>query len=511
MKKYILFLLVFVATLFFGCENKDVVIPVWKGHNYYIDADKGSDSNSGLSPDSAWKSLSKVNSKIFQPADSILFKSGCQWTGHLRPQGSGVDKYPICISNYGTGALPKISQGPMQGIVVLLLNQDQWEIRHLEIDGGTAKTTQQVGGIQVQATTAGRVLNYIVISDCIIRNIQGSIKLYESCAIWVGVPGWNDNNGLTTSFNDVLIQNNQIYQSDRCGILVWTTAAPGGASQFQPGLIPSKNVIVRNNLLEDIGGDAILVLGSDKPLIERNVVRRCCIKSGNPIYGTDYNQSAAAIWVHHCEKGIMQYNAVYDCLKIGTNNDGMAYDFDFNCNGNILQYNYSRNNAGGFLLIMNTATNNIARYNISENDLNHVLFCVGSKFDKNLVYNNTFYNNSGSSFIIPNAWFSNNIFMAAGTAAMSVQNPELGVFTNNCYAGNWGLLPTDNGAILADPLFLNPGQGGQNAENLGAYTLTTNSLCIGKGAIMNTNGGTDILGNNVPQGTSPDVGAIQHK
>ncbi len=60
------------------------------------------------------------------------------------------------------------------------------------------------------------------------------------------------------------------------------------------------------------------------------------------------------------------------------NNDGMAYDFDFNCNGNILQYNLSCNNDGGFLLIMNTATNNEARYNISVNDRDHVLFCVGS-------------------------------------------------------------------------------------------------------------------------------------
>ena len=478
---------------------------------YYIDSTNGLTTNNGKSPESAWKTLSNINTQTFNPGDSILFKSGCEWTGRLRPQGSGLPNLPICIDKYGSGALPKINQGTLAGVVLLLQDQEQWEIRNLEIDGGTTtdKSTQQVGGIQVLTSTAGKVLNHIVIADCVIRNMLGSVKLYESCAIWVGVPGWNLSYGLTTSFNDVLIENNKIYTSDRCGILVWTTAAPGAASQFQAGLIPSKNVIIRNNLLEDIGGDAILVLGSDKPLIERNVVRRCCTKAGNPIYGTDYNQCAAAIWLHHCEKGIMQYNAVYDCLKLGTNNDGMAYDFDFNCNGNILQYNYSRNNAGGFLLIMGTATNNIARYNISENDREHVLFCVGDKSDKNLVYNNTFYINAASSYIIPRAIFSNNIFMADGSATMSITNSTEGVFSNNCYAGNWGTLPTDAGKITATPMFVNGGQGGANAENLAAYKMSASSPCIGKGVAIANNGGVDILGSGVSQTSLPDIGAIQ--
>lgn len=510
MKKYIIYcLLGSVSLILWICNSELRAVQGHEGKIYYVDAVNGADSNDGLSEEKAWKSIEKVNSVMFQSADKILFRAGCKWIGQLRPQGSGVEGAPICIDKYGEGSLPCISQGKLSGIVLLLLNQEQWEIRNIEIDGGTPKPSEQVGGIQVQATTAGKVLNHIVISDCVVRNIGGSVKLYESCAIWVGVPGWDADYGLTTSFNDVRIENNQVYNSDRNGILVWTTAAPGKNSQFQPGLIPSSNVIIKNNNLEDIGGDAILVLGSNCPLIEGNVVRRACLKTGAPEYGSDYNPSSAAIWLHHCEGGIMQYNEVYDCMKQPLNNDGMAYDFDFNCNNNILQYNFSCNNAGGFLLIMNTATNNKVRYNISENDKNHVLFCVGSKEDKNVVYNNTFYINSGTSYIVPNAWFINNIFMADMEAGMSVQNPELGVFKNNCYAGNWNIKPSDKYAVNANPLFVSPGGRTGNRESLKGYSLSIVSSCLATGDMIDDNGGKDILGNPVPQGRNPNIGAVQ--
>ncbi|MDO5572142.1 MAG: right-handed parallel beta-helix repeat-containing protein [Bacteroidales bacterium] len=391
----------------------------------------------------------------------------------------------------------------MKGSVILLHNQDYWEISNIEIYGGTNKPNDQVAGIFVEATTAQRVLNHIIIKDCTIRNTLGSIKLYESSAVWVGVPGWDNKNGLTTSFNNVVIENNKIYNSVRNGILVWTCAGPGKESQFQKGLIPSKNVIIRKNHLENIGGDAILVLGSDKPLIEYNTVEHCCTQSGDPKFGKDYNPSSAAIWLHHCENGLMQFNIVINCEKLENNNDGMAYDFDFNCNGNILQYNFSYNNKGGFLLIMPTATNNIARYNVSHNDLSHVLFCVGNKDENNLVYNNTFYNELGKSFIVANSIFYNNIFVALKDAKISVQNPESGIFDSNCYFGNWGTKPKDDNALNEDPL-LKP----VNAK-YGHWHLKKDSPCKQNGKLIPNNGGRDIFGKKISNTKKPSIGACE--
>jgi hypothetical protein len=43
-------------------------------YTYYVDAVSGNDNNAGTSMSSAWKTVSKVNSRTFGPGDSILFK-----------------------------------------------------------------------------------------------------------------------------------------------------------------------------------------------------------------------------------------------------------------------------------------------------------------------------------------------------------------------------------------------------------------------------------------------------
>jgi len=40
------------------------------GTNYYVDSVSGSDSNSGTSPTSPWKTLTRVQQQRFQPGDT---------------------------------------------------------------------------------------------------------------------------------------------------------------------------------------------------------------------------------------------------------------------------------------------------------------------------------------------------------------------------------------------------------------------------------------------------------
>jgi hypothetical protein len=492
---------------------------------YYVSNATGNDANDGLSPETAWKSLDKVNTYPFEPGDVILFRGGDEWKGLLRPQGSGAEGKPICIDKYGEGALPKINQDGRKGAVVQLENQEYWEINRLEVTAISSPAgTDTVVGINVIATTVEHVLKHIVIRECVIRNINGNIDIYECGGIWVGVPEWGSSPAkpgvhnlygydisFKSSFDGVLIENNQIYNVSRTGILVWTTSDPSGlrstCCNFMSDLIPSKNVVVRGNIIEDIGGDAIIIMGSDAPLVEKNVVRRCCKTVGNkPGWG-----NAAAVWFHHCLNGIIQHNAVYDTKKNYNNNDGMAYDFDMGCKGCIVQYNYSRNNSGGFLLVMPDAVDNIARYNISENDQTHVLFLEGRITENNLVYNNTFYMGSGSVYFTCKSKMINNIFMLAGNAQIELRDANADVFQQNCYTGNWTSYPNDLFKITADPKFQNPGNGGENAENLACYTPDADSPCRDMGKIMVSNGGRDILGNPVSAAARPDLGAIQHQ
>jgi len=79
------------------------------GATYYVDATNGSDTNEGLSPQTPWKTISKVNSMSFNPGDSILFKRGDMWRERLQVPSSGVTGLPITFGAYGSGEKPKIT------------------------------------------------------------------------------------------------------------------------------------------------------------------------------------------------------------------------------------------------------------------------------------------------------------------------------------------------------------------------------------------------------------------
>ena len=81
--------------------------------NYYVSSSLGSDDNDGLSPVSAFRTLSHINilaeTGTFQGGDSILFKRGDEWKGEILIFGENVDGEfddPITLSSFGNGAKP---------------------------------------------------------------------------------------------------------------------------------------------------------------------------------------------------------------------------------------------------------------------------------------------------------------------------------------------------------------------------------------------------------------------
>ena len=76
---------------------------------FYVSSSSGNDANSGTSPSSPWKTLSKVNSQTFRAGDAILFKRGDSWYGSLTVSNSGSSSAPITYGAYGTGNKPIIS------------------------------------------------------------------------------------------------------------------------------------------------------------------------------------------------------------------------------------------------------------------------------------------------------------------------------------------------------------------------------------------------------------------
>ncbi|MFH0777597.1 MAG: hypothetical protein V2A71_03095, partial [Candidatus Eisenbacteria bacterium] len=81
------------------------------GTNYYISSSLGNDSNDGLSPETAWRTLYTVFNKClygpnFEPGDSILLKRGNSWANELKIRSYGTEEAPIVIASYGEGARP---------------------------------------------------------------------------------------------------------------------------------------------------------------------------------------------------------------------------------------------------------------------------------------------------------------------------------------------------------------------------------------------------------------------
>jgi hypothetical protein len=478
------------------------VAPAIRGENmYHVDAINGDDANAG-SAVNPWRSLARVNAELYRAGDTILFRAGCHWHGQLQPQGSGVLGFPIRIDRYGEGAKPVIDMGSTFGAAIRLNNQEHWEIRNLEITSSASEGGEHRQAILVLGSGAGHVFHHIVIGDCHIHDIWGllgghdvGIDSYTSTAILVASPRGEH----AATFEDVLIERNLIERVDRSGIIVWTPTPTASAM----------HVVIRHNRMDNLGGDAILVLGSIEAVVEYNVVHRSCLRSGDPNVvmseGDEayngYNRSSAAIWLHTCDRCVMQFNEVYDSGKQANNNDGMAYDFDFDCHDCLLQYNYSSHNMGGFLLIMPTTRGNIVRFNISENDQLRIM-CGGSKLqDGNLIYNNTFYIDFGTVEVCTGAAYTNNIFYVGGQGRFKLTAQVPGLFEHNAFWGHpWlGERPHDAEAVLADPGLAAPGTGGEGMLSLAGYRLLADSPCHVGGALVANRGECDFWGDRLEQ------------
>ena len=74
------------------------------GRNFYV-SEAGDDEADGLSPETAWRSLQKVNDVMLGYADTVRFRCGDVFRGWLIPQ-SGRPGEAVVYTNYGEGVKP---------------------------------------------------------------------------------------------------------------------------------------------------------------------------------------------------------------------------------------------------------------------------------------------------------------------------------------------------------------------------------------------------------------------
>ena len=485
---------------------------------YYVDSTAGDDGNNGLSAAKAWKSLDKVNGTVFQPGDKILFKAGTSYTGQLQPQGSGSETRPIVIDLYGHGEKPLIAAEGKFHEALLLKNQEYWEVNNLQFTNTGPAPEPFRYGVRVMAWDFGTV-HHVYLNNLYVHDVNGSL-VKKDRGEGHGIV-WENGGAKKSRFDGLRIENCRLVRTDRNGIC-------GFAAYPKNQWFPSLNVVIRKNVLEDIGGDAIKVWGCVRALVEYNVVRgarqRC----------DDY---AAGIWPWSSDNTLIQFNEV---SRVKGMKDGEAFDSDGFCTHTTFQYNYSHDNDGGFMLICcDRSKDTIVRYNISRNDRERLFHLAGPIKDA-AIYNNVFYIGKGIDIHLflwsgwGTAWpdnvaVSNNIFYAQGTGRNSegmrrkqvddgsyVFRPGAGgttriAFVSNVLFGNFEDVPAEWKALSFDPLFVKPGGGEEGISSLAGYQLQGGSRCIGAGVPIEDSGGRDFWGNPVPPGRKPSIGAHERQ
>lgn len=482
----------------------------------YVDSENGKDTNSGTSEKQALKTLYAASQKSYAPGSKILLKAGQTFSGNLTVTGSGTEKKHITISSYGKGEKPTISA---RGGYAIAISGEYIDISGLKI---TNKAGQ--GGIQHYNCKPGATKG-ISVTKCDFYDINvnfnytghsaSAIHLYASGR----EPSW---------FDGVKIEDNTFKHVARCAFYITSDWCRRSTKQnynckndVEKGeYFPNVGVVVRNNTMDETGGDVIFILGCKGAIVEKNIITNTALfKNKGEIHW-------ATIWCHSSDDCIFQYNEVYGNSGKNNGHDLQAFDADMANKNCIFQYNYSQDNEGGFMLFCTTdesggkdapTTGTIVRYNLSVNDgfgKNLSVFDITSSCYDSLIYNNTifcgkdtklvnFANYDGGPNDSKNTVFKNNIFCAAeGTKVTYGYNRlESAVFDNNLF---YNIEAPSNpkvkvsGVITEDPKLSQLGATGSGLEAMAKkYLPKSGSPVLTKGIKIEKNGGKDLLGKKV--------------
>ncbi|MEJ8803104.1 right-handed parallel beta-helix repeat-containing protein [Pontibacter sp. H249] len=391
--------------------------------SYYISS-TGNDQNTGLSPVSAWRSISKVNSHRFNPGDSILFEGEQVFQGSLYFHRDNLQQgtHPVLISSFGPG---KATIAPDTSYGLYAYNVAYLEISKLILSGSGYQTNQNSGILFYNDLPNNTKLQHVRIHDV-------EVTGFRDAGIAIG--SWNGNSG----YSDVSITNAVVHAVGSEGITSW-----GYFDQRKKGY-SHQSIYVGNCHVYNIyglqkkdkhSGSGIVLSDVDGATIEHSVVHSSGANNlhcGGPV----------GIWAWDANAVTIQFNEVYN-MQAGSGCDGGGLDLDGGTTNSVMQYNYSHDNDGpGFLVAQfewaRPMHHNTIRYNISQND--------GRKNNyKGISLWVADFNNSGG---INNLYIHNNTIYAdgaivptgGGLRVMSSGLHNVEVWNNIFY--------TENGAAL---------------------------------------------------------------
>ena len=537
-KRVLIYLL---AIFFLSCE---------KNNQFFVDSINGNDNNSG-SKNEPFYSLEKINDTKLTDGSSIFLANGSMFKGSINL----INYKDITITNYigrsESNDKPIIDANGLLS-AILIENSSDINISNIHITGNGGNESANPHKLIKTDLRAGVL--YIVSDNLIHKKL--TIDNVDLKNIFFQDEGFERNPKEVKTPNGT--------QSYGWGIRILNLSDKGNL----------EDIVIKNSLIENISHSGIRVKGKlDNKFKNVKVFNNKLIKTGGPgmvfnstynlhAYGNDINFSGSpddsrkwgrgsGLWTWGSSLGLIEKNKFQNANGPA---DSAGCHIDFNCTDIVVQYNLSRNNAGGFVEILGNNYNCSYRYNVSINDGHRVKgegnnFQEGKSFwlsgfagnGKNrigpfnsYIYNNTVFANKDivSKIAVDKGskgvFVANNIFYFEGETAMVLGDqykPDPGgngtienvFFENNLFLeNNWPkeVLIQPTNSIIGDPLFQNLG-----GKNIVDYYPNNIDLIKDKGVriknIINDSIGIrigleiekDILGNKIVN--LPDMGAIE--
>jgi PKD repeat protein len=457
------------------------------GAVFYVDASRGSDANNGLSPETPWKTIARVNGFMvnFNPGDKILLKRGTRFTdSRIEITRGGTAGQHLIFGAYGSGDKPVITH-PLGGVVCVTPGIGHFTIEDLfikDITGNSGIAFNAAGGSDVVISRVnidhvphhnGIVLmniNAYIIEDCVITNC-------ENCGIAImGSPSFPITNGIIrhNTVHDIFTNDGITLHQDGQGHNIGPNHQLLGNVCYrcaEQGLdiTSGSRLVVRGNETYANGVAGILLGNASDVWIDKHYSHDER-KMGIVIGGASRVKLTSSI----------VFNAYYHQLTIvpGT------FCRDFEAYNNTIVFGPD---STGLLIDINANTSDL-------------------KF-KNNVFASTQYSLpktylryfEGATPVSTRSEFNNNIWWRP-------DGNSLDIFSDQS-SGNYGLSFWQSHygqgleSSFMDPLLVNP--------ESGDFKPYYNSPCVDAGT--NVGLSTDFAGNAIPFGPAPDIGAYEYE
>jgi hypothetical protein len=341
---------------------------------FFIDATLGSDSNSGTSPGTAWRTLARADRARFIGGDQLLLRGGETFAGALRFTRHRVTstsaRAPLTIASYGTGTAT-ILAGTGDGIRATSVAG--FHITGLRLAGESTSCKPHTYGILFYAARSTGTLAAGISVD--------HVEVHGFCdGIAVGT---GDDN---SRFEHVHLTELSSHDNLDAGVFTFDPAR----SHHDVRDVFVSGVQAYDNA--GIGG--IALFGVEGGAIEHSVAH----DNGRAGSG------GVGIWAFDADHITIQFSESYDNRTV--EGDGDGFDLDGGVSNSVMQYDYSHGNEGiGFLVCGCVAEyamhDNVVRYNVSQNDGTNgqpsgFYLLGGEPLEHVEVFNNTFYSSAGA-------------------------------------------------------------------------------------------------------------------